>query len=189
MDSQTSRKIIVAGGMAAVLVIGAVTFALLPHHPSSAPQISQAPATVAPTSNVPAAVASTPDAPPAVASTPEAPAAIAQIPDASAAVARKDSVVSKISHTATLAPVELKVASNRHLAKAPTGADTSDGIATPAEPTVDSSEKSAGETPATGVDGVKNVDEVTMPSTASGTTTFAPATSEPAASDTGSLPK
>jgi hypothetical protein len=179
MDSQTSRKIIVAGGMAAVLVIGAVTFALLPHHPSSAAQISQAPATVAPPSNVPAALASTPDAPAAVASTPEAPAAIAQIPDAPAAVARKDSV----------AAVELKVAGNRHLAKAPTSADTSDGVVTPAEPTVDPSEKSAAETPATRVDGVKSVDQVTMPSTASGTTTFAPATSEPAASDTGSLPK
>jgi hypothetical protein len=168
MDSQTSRKIIVAGGMAAVLVIGVVTFALLPHHPSSAAQISQAPATVAPAPDVPAAVASTP----------EAAAAIAQIPDAPAAVAHNDSVDSKVAHTANPTAVELTVAGNRHLAKASTSTDSTDRVVTPAEPTVDSS-----------VEGVKSVDEVTMPSTAGGTTAFAPTTNEPAASDTGSSPK
>ena len=173
MDSQTSRKIIVASGMAVVLVIGAVTFALLPHHPSSAAQISEAP---------PPPVAPTPDVPAAVASTPEAAAAIAPIPDAPAVVAREDSVDSKVAHAA-------KVAGNRHLARASTSPGSTDRVVTPAEPTVDSSGTSAGETPATSVQGVKSVDEVTMPSSAGGTTPIAPTTTEPAASDTGSSPK
>jgi hypothetical protein len=178
MDSQTSRKIIVAGGMAAVLVVGIVTFALLPHHGSSVAQVLPSPAVVPPAREVPATVAPTP----------EAPAAVAQIPDAPA-VAHRDSVGSKIHDAANPAAVEPKVTVNRHLAKASTSADATYPVVTPAEATVDSSEKSPGETPATSADGAKSVDEVTPPSTASGTTTFAPATTEPAASDTGSAPK
>ena len=175
MNSELSRKIIVASGMAVVVGIIAVTFALRSHHPTSVAQISQPPA----------AVAQTPDAPAPVAPTPDAPAAVAPIPDVPAAVAPKDNVGAKIGDTASSAAVEPKVAGNRHPAKARISADTADRTVAP-ESTVDSRKKSAGETLAKSVDGVKSVDELPMPSAASRTATDAQegATSnEPAGSD------
>lgn len=188
MDSQSSRKIIVAGGLAAVVGISVVAFALSSHHPPSAAPISQSPATVAPTPDVTAAVAPTPGAPAAVAQLPAPAAAVAPVPDAPA-VAHKDSVDSKIDHTANRAAVEPKVAGNRRLAKAPTSADTTDRVVTPAEPTIDSSEKPAGDTLAKSVDGMKGVDEVTLPPAASGTSPQEGAGSTaPAPADAGSPP-
>jgi hyperosmotically inducible protein len=175
MNSELSRKIIVASGMAVVVGIIAVTFALRSHHPTSVAQISQPPA----------AVAQIPDAPVPVAPTPDAPAAVAPIPDAPAAVAPKDNVSAKIGDTASSAAVEPKVAGNRHPAKARINADTTDRTVAP-ESTVDSRKKSADETLAKSVDGVKSVDELTMPSAASPTATDTQegATSnEPAGSD------
>ena len=160
MDSQTTRKIIVASGMAVVVGISVVAFALSSHHSTSAARVSPAQDSLVPTPAAPAAVAQTPAAP-AVAQVPAAPAAVAPIPDAPAVA-------------------QPKAARNRHLAKAPTSADTTARVVTPAEPTV---EKPAGETtPA----------EVTPPPAPSGTTTGAQegsASTEPAAPDAGSPPK
>jgi hypothetical protein len=86
MDSQTSRKIIVASSMAAVLGIGVIALALNSHHRTSTAQIAQTPPpAVAPTPDVSAALAPTPDVSAAVAPTPVVPAAVAPIPDAPAA--------------------------------------------------------------------------------------------------------
>src|ERR1035438_8946735 len=112
MNSELSRKLIVAGGMAVVVGIIAVTFSLRSHHPTSVAQISQPPA----------AVAQIPDAPAPVAPTPDANAPVAPTPNATAAVAPKDNVGAKIGDTASSAAVEPKVARNRHPAKAPIGA-------------------------------------------------------------------
>ena len=181
MDSQTTRKIIVATGMAVVVGVSVVTFALTSHHPTSAAQISQSADSLAPTPAAPAAVAQTPDVPAAVVPAPAAPPAVAQVPAAPAAVA-------PIPDGPAVA--QPKAARNRHLAKAPTShADTTDRVVPLAEPTV---EKSAGETPAQSVESLKSADEVTTPSSPSGTTTGAQegtASTEPAAPDAGSPPK
>ena len=124
MDSQTNRKIIVASGMAVVVVISVVAFALSSHHSTSAAQLTPAQDSLAPTPAAPAAVVPAPDAPATVAQAPAAPAAVAPTPDAPAVA-------------------QPKAARNRHLAKAPTSADTTARVVTPAEPTV---VKPAGET-------------------------------------------
>ena len=111
MNSSTSRKIIVAGGMAVVVGIGVVIFALRVHSETSVAQIPHPPAPVAQT---PA------DARAAAAQIPTAPAAVAQIPDAPAAVAHSDSVDTKSAGSATPSAVEPKLARNRPLAKAST---------------------------------------------------------------------
>jgi translation initiation factor IF-2 len=128
MDSQTSRKIIVASGMAVVVGVSVVAFALSSHHTTSAPQVSAAADSLAPTPAPPAGAAQTP----------AAPAAVAPIPDAPAVA-------------------QPKAARTRHLAKAPTSADTTARVVTPSEP------KPAVETPAPSVDGVKSADVVTPP--------------------------
>jgi len=175
MNSELSRKIIVASGMAVVVGIIAVTFALRSNHPTSVAQISQPPA----------AVAQIPDAAAPAAPTPDVAAAVAPNPDAPAAVAPKDNVGAKIGDAASSAAVEPKVVGNRHPAKARISADATDRTVAP-ESTVDSREKPAGETLAKSVDGVKSADELTMPSAANRTATDAQegATSnEPAGSD------
>jgi hypothetical protein len=80
MNSQTSRKIIVASGMAVVVGIAVVIFALSSHRVTPVVQTFNPPP---PTAQIPAA------APAAAAETPAAPAAVAQVPDAPAAVAQK----------------------------------------------------------------------------------------------------
>jgi hypothetical protein len=87
MNAQTSRKIIVASGMAVVLAIGVVTFALRSHSVTSVAQPLH-PFTP---------IAETPAAPAATAENPTAPAAVAQIPDAPAAGAPSDSVGTSVS--------------------------------------------------------------------------------------------
>src|ERR1700730_11323686 len=138
MDSQTTRKIIVASGMAAVVGISVVAFALSSHHPTSAAQLTPAQDALGSTPARPAAAVSAPAAPPAVAQVPAAPAAAAPIPDAPVVA-------------------QPKAARNRHLAKAPaSSADTTDRVVAPAEPTV---ENPAGETtPAQSMDGAKSAD-------------------------------
>jgi hypothetical protein len=84
MESQTSRKIIVASSMAVVLGIGVVTFALSSHHRTPVAQIPQSPPVVASTPDVSAAIVPGVDAAAAVAPTPVVPAAVAPIPDAPA---------------------------------------------------------------------------------------------------------
>jgi hypothetical protein len=85
MESQTSRKIIVASSMAAVLGIGVVAFALSSHHHIPAAQIPQsAPPVVPSTPDASAAVAPSADAAAGVAPTPIVPAAVVPVPDAPA---------------------------------------------------------------------------------------------------------
>jgi hypothetical protein len=82
MESQTSRKIIVASSMAVVLGIGVVAFALSSHHRTPAAQIPQSPPpVVASTPDASAGIAPGADAAAAVAPTPVVPAAVAPIPD------------------------------------------------------------------------------------------------------------
>jgi hyperosmotically inducible protein len=163
--NSTSRKIIVAGGMAAVVLIGVVTFALRSHPVTPVAQTAQPPppiAQVPPASAgaditpAPAAVAQTPAAPAAAAQTPAAPAAVAKTPAAPAAVAHNDSVATKSADTATPSAVEPKLAHNRHVAKARTSAVAAD-----------TSEKPPAETVASSVDQVKSADESTPPPAAS----------------------
>jgi hyperosmotically inducible protein len=165
MNSELSRKIIVAGGMAVVVGIIAVTFALRSHHPTSVAQISQPPAAVAPI----------PDAP--VASTPDAPAAVAPIPDASVAIVPKDSVGANVGDTASSAAVGPRVAGNGHPAKARLNAATTDRSVAP-ESAADSRSSSTREILAKSEDGVKSVDELATTDAQEGATSDEPANSD-----------
>jgi hyperosmotically inducible protein len=152
MNSQTSRKIIVASSMAAVVGIGVVTFALRSHPVTS---VAQTPHPPAPIAQIPAA------APVAATQIQDAPAAVAQIPDAPAAVAHNDSVGTKSADTATPSAVEPKLARNRHLAKTGTGAAANGSVTRPGS-AAGTSEKPAAETVANRVR-VKSADELTPP--------------------------
>jgi hyperosmotically inducible protein len=152
MNSELSRKIIVASGMAVVVGIIAVTFALRSHHPAAVAQISQPPA----------ALVQVPEAPAPLAPDPDVPAVVAPIPDVPAAIAANDNVDAKIADTASSAAVEPKAAGNRHLAKARMSADATDRTVAPGS-TVDLREKFAGEALAKSTAGVTNVVELTIP--------------------------
>jgi hyperosmotically inducible periplasmic protein len=172
MNSELSRKIIVASGMAVVVGIIAVTVALRSHQPT-------------PVAKQPPFVAQVPDAPAPVAPTPDAAPAVAPIPDAPATVAPKDHVGAKIVDTDSSAAVEPKVAANRQPVKARKSADTTERTVAP-ESTVALGKKPAGDTLAKSRDGVKSVDELAMPSAASRTaadTQEGATSSEPTGSD------
>jgi hypothetical protein len=160
MSSQTSRKIIVASVMAAVVGIGVVTFALRSHPVTS---VAQTPQPSTPVTETPAAALRAaeipPAAPPPVAQIPDAPAAVAEIPSAPAAVAHHDSVGTNSTDTATPPAVGHKVARKQHLAKADTSAVATDSTVTRTAPTADTSEKPAAEPVANSVDPVKSADE------------------------------
>jgi hyperosmotically inducible protein len=162
MNSYTSRKILVASGMAVVVGVGVVIFALRVHSETS----------VAQTPHPPAPVAQSPaDARAAAAETPIAPAAAAQIPDAPAAVAHNDSVGTKSADTATPPAVEPKLARNRHLAKADTSAVAANGThgtGTHTGSAANTSEKPAAEPVASSVERVKSAGELTTPPATSG---------------------
>jgi hyperosmotically inducible protein len=176
MNSELSHKIIVAIGLAAVVGMGAVTFALRSHPATSVAQISHPPTSVAQVS----------DAPASGAQVSEAPAPVAQISDAPPPVAPRDSVGAATGDTVIPAAVEPKIAGDRHLAKARISVGTSNSTATRNGSAVKSSEKPAAETLANTMDGVKSGDEPTMPSAASrmpadaqeGVTSTWPATSD-----------
>jgi len=182
MNSELSRKLIVASGMAVVVGVIAVTVSLRSHHPAS----------VAQTAEPPVALAQVPDAPVPVAPTADVPAAVAPIPDASAAIASSDNVDVKIDETASSATVEPEVIGNRHHAKTRLSANTADRTIAPPS-NVDLREKSADERLANNVTGATNVVELTIPpSTASTTATDAQdgATSnEPAGSESQLQPR
>jgi hyperosmotically inducible protein len=170
MNSQTSRKIIVAGSMAAVVLIGVVTFALRSHPVTSVAQTPQPPPPIAQIPGAaPAAGAEIPAAPAAGAQIPAGPA-VAQIPAAPAAVAHNDSVATKSADAATASAVEPKLTHKRHVAKADTKAVATNDTVTRTGSAADTSEKPAAETVANNVDGVKSADDSTPP----------PATSSPA---------
>ena len=100
MNSQTSRKIIVASAMAAVVAIGLVTFALRSHPvvsvartPDPRTPVTQTPAADLRAAEVPAALPPIAQIPDALAALPQnALAAVPQIPGTPAAVAHHDSV-------------------------------------------------------------------------------------------------
>lgn len=147
MDSQNSRKIIVAGGMAAVVV--AAIFALRAHHDTLAAQPPPAPT---PFTEVPAAPATG-------AQTPDAPAATAQTPDAPAAV--PPNVGKTSADTATPSAVEPKLARERHPANADRSAAATTGNSTRTRSTADTSEKPAAVAIADSADRMKSADELT----------------------------
>jgi hyperosmotically inducible periplasmic protein len=145
MDSQKSRKIIVASGMAAAVGILAVIFALRTHHDTL---VAQAPHPPTPIAEVPAASA-------AVAQTPDMPPAVAQAPDAPAAVAHNEIVGTKSADVAAPSAVEPKLARNRHLEKADTSAVATTDTGTRTGSAAKTSEKPAAETAGNSADRVK----------------------------------
>jgi hypothetical protein len=159
MNPQTSRKIIVAGVMAAVVGIGVVTFALRSHPIASVAKTPDSPTPVTQTPAADLRAAEIPAAPPPLAQIPDALAPLAQVPDAP--VAHHDSVGTNSTDTATASTVDRKPARKQHLAKANTSAIATDGTLTRTRPTGDTSEKSATDTVANSVDHVKSADEVT----------------------------
>lgn len=174
MDSQASRKIIVAGSMVAVIGIGVAAFALSSHHVASVVPNSQIPPIVAPTAAAPDAVAPTPDTAGAATPMPDAPA-----------VAHNETAGPKIDEAASPAAVKPKVPANRRLAKAPTRADSDTRVVTPTEPSADEVQPNS-------VNGVKGLEEVTPVSAASSASTEPEAGAEstaPAAPDAGAQPK
>jgi hyperosmotically inducible protein len=139
MDSQTSRKIIVAGGLAAVLAIGVVTLALRSHPGTSAAQAPQPPPPVAQIAATARAIAQIPDAP----------AAVDQIPEVPSAIAHDDGAETKSADTSTPSTVEPQRARSQHVAKADTSAVAPDGIVTGTGSVAD----------------VKSADDLTSPAT------------------------
>jgi hypothetical protein len=103
MNIQTSRKTIVASGMAVAVAIGVVTFALRSHPVTS----------IAPIPPPPAAIAQIPAV---------APAVVEQVPDVAAAVANNDSVGTKSVDSVAVSAVAPKPAHSRHLVKSDTRA-------------------------------------------------------------------
>jgi hyperosmotically inducible protein len=159
MDSQTSRKIIVASGMAVAVGIAVAIFALRSQPVTPIAQTTRPPT---PAAEIPTA------APAAVAQIPDAPAAIPQVPDAPAEVAHNDSVGTISADTATASSGDSKLARNRHLAKAGPSTVATNGTDTSTKSSANTSEKPAAETVANSVDPVKSADELTtMPSTSS----------------------
>jgi hyperosmotically inducible protein len=164
MHSQTSRKIIVAGGMAAVVLVGVVTFALRSHPVASVAQTAQPPPPIAQVPpGAPGAAVEIPAAPATAAQIPAAPPAVAQTPAAPAAVVHNDSVATKSADTATPSAVEPKLAHSRPVAKARTSAVATNSAVTRTVSPADTSEKSAAETVASNFDHVKSADESTPP--------------------------
>jgi hyperosmotically inducible periplasmic protein len=169
MKSELSHKIIVASGLAVVVAIGAVTFALRSHPATSVAQISHTPAAVdrfsdaaAPASAARVAEAPAPAAAAQISAAP-APAPAAQIANAPASVAHADSAGPAIRDTTIPDAVEPKIARERHSAKARSNVGTSNSTAARTASAVNSSEKSAAATLPASTDGVKSVDQPTMP--------------------------
>lgn len=163
MNSQTSRKIIVASAMAAVVGIGLVTFALRSHPVVSVAQTPDPPAPVTQTPAADLRSAEIPAAPPPSAQIPDALPPVAQVPDSPAAVPHHDSMGTNSTDTATPSTADRKLARKQHLAKADTKAVATDRTLTRTGPTADTSEKSAADTVANSADRVKSADELTTP--------------------------
>ena len=145
MISQTSRKIVVASAMAAVVGIGIVIFALRSHPVA---RIALTPQTSAPVTQIPAATlraAEIPAAPPPMAQIPDTPAAVAQVPDTLAAGARHDSVGTNSSDIAAPAAVWRRLARKQHLAKADTSAAATGSTVTSTGSAADARKKPAAE--------------------------------------------
>jgi hypothetical protein len=161
MNPQTSRKIIVASVMAAVVGIGVTTFALRSHPIASVAQLPNPPTAVTQTPAADLRAAEIPASPPPSAQIPDAVAPVAEVPEAPAAVAHHDSVGTNSTDTASASTADRKPARKQHLAKADTSAVASDGTVTRTGPIADTSEKSAAETTANSAEHVKSADELT----------------------------
>jgi hyperosmotically inducible protein len=159
MNSQKSRNIIVASGMAAVVGILALIFALRTQHDTL----------VAPAPHPPTPIAEVPAAAAAVAQTPDIiPPAVAQAPDVPAVVAHNESVGTKSADIATPSPVEPKLARNRHLAKAGPGAVATTDTGSRTGSAADTGEKPAAETIGNSADRVTSAEGLTTtPATSS----------------------
>jgi hypothetical protein len=161
MNSQTSRKIIVAGAMAAVVGIGVATFALRTHPVAVVARSDQQPGPVAQTPPAARAATEIPAEPPAAAPIPDTPAPVAQIPDATAAAVAHNDRGTKSSDTATPPAVEHKAAHKQRLAKADTRAVATDGAVTSNGSAADTNQKPAADPVSNSVDSVKSADELT----------------------------
>jgi hyperosmotically inducible protein len=141
MNSQTSRYIIVAGGMAAVVGIAIVAFALR-SHPAS---VARAPLSPTPAAQIPDPVS----------------APVAEIPDVPGMLGQVD--VGGTQSTQTVAPivVEPKLAPNRHPSKAGTSTVATNGTDKRNATAVDTGVKPAGETVVNSVGRVKSADDST----------------------------
>jgi hyperosmotically inducible protein len=136
MNATTSRKIFVASGMAVVVGIGLILFALHVH--SSGSPVAQTPPLPAP-AQTPASAAAP------AAETPAAPPAVAQVPDAPAAVAPGNGVSAKSADAAASA-VEPRREHGQRVAKASTSAVATSDAVTRAGSATDTSEKPEAET-------------------------------------------
>jgi hyperosmotically inducible protein len=159
MNSQTSRKIIVASAMAVAVGIAVAIFALRSHPVTSIAQTARPPT---PVTQIPTA------APAAGAQIPDAPAAVPQVPDAPAEVAHNEGVGTMSADTATTSSVESKLARNRHLARASPSTVATNGSDTSTESAANTSEKPETGTVTNNRDPVTSADELTtVPSTSS----------------------
>jgi hyperosmotically inducible protein len=154
MNIHQSHKIIAASGMAFVIGIGVVAFAL-----RSDPGTS-----VAQNPLPPPAVAETPaTAPGATAEVPAAPAEVARIPDAPPVATHNDSVGAKSADTTAPPAVEPRRARNRHAGTAEPEAVVSSSAVARTGSAADTSDELTVATAATSVDRVTAADELTTP--------------------------
>jgi hyperosmotically inducible periplasmic protein len=158
MNIHKSHKVIVAGGMAAVIGIGVVTFALRSDPVSSVAETPPSPSPVADSSAT---------APDSAAQSSAAPAAVAQMPDAPAAVQHDDSVGTKNADTASSSAIDPKLARNKHPAKAANDAAAPNTTVTRTGAAAATREEPAVETLVSSIDRTTSADELTPPTTGS----------------------
>jgi hyperosmotically inducible protein len=157
MNIHKSHKIIVATGMAAVIGIGVVTFALRSDPVTSVAETPTSPSPVADSS------ATAPDSAAQSSAAPAAPAAVAQIPDAPAAVQHDDSVGTKNADTVSSSVVDPKLARNKHPAKAANDAAAPNTTLARTGSAAATREEPAAETLVSSIDRTKSADELTPP--------------------------
>jgi hyperosmotically inducible protein len=158
MNIHKSHRIIVASGMAAVIGIGVVTFALRSDPVTS---VAETPTSLSPVAD------SSSTAPDSAAQSSAAPAAVAQIPDAPAAVQHDGSVGTKNADTASSSAVDSKLARDKHPAKAATDAVASTTTVTRTWSAAATREEPAVTTLVNSIDRTKSADELTPPSATS----------------------
>ena len=151
MHPKTSHKIIAASGMAVVIGIVAVTFALRSGHVTPVAQTFPPPTADAP---IPSAD------PAATAQTQAATVAVAQTPEAPVAVAHADSLATKSADAAAPSATEPRLTSDHRLDKSGTGPAAMNFPVTRTVPAAVTREKAATESVVSSVDGASNADEL-----------------------------
>lgn len=181
MNTQDSRKIIVAGAMAVVVGIAVVTYAMRPHPVATVAGPITPPAPAAELTPAPAAVAQVPETP-AAPVTPAAPAAVAPPPVVETPAPARHREVAATKRTTTRSTESVsastfapKAASTQPAMSADSSAVVTANSVTPAAPAPDLSMKDAASTVATTPDATSSV-----AATASATT---PATTPAATAD------